>query len=78
MAGKKRAGRRNVQQGIICEGLSFAASEAYKLLRTNLLFSLPEKHCHIIGVTSSVRGEGKSTTSVNLSCVCPPWPSSWT
>ncbi len=67
MAGKKRAGRRNVQQGIICEGLSFAASEAYKLLRTNLLFSLPEKHCHIIGVTSSVRGEGKSTTSVNLS-----------
>ena len=67
MAGKKRVGRRNVQQGIICEGLSFAASEAYKLLRTNLLFSLPEKHCHIIGVTSSVRGEGKSTTSVNLS-----------
>ena len=67
MAGKKRAGRRNVQQGIICEGMSFAASEAYKLLRTNLLFSLPEKHCHIIGVTSSVRGEGKSTTSVNLS-----------
>ena len=67
MAGKKRTGRRNVQQGIICEGLSFAASEAYKLLRTNLLFSLPEKHCHIIGVTSSVRGEGKSTTSVNLS-----------
>ena len=67
MAGKKRAGRRNVQQGIICEGMSFAASEAYKLLRTNLLFSLPEKHCHIIGVTSSVRGEGKSTTAVNLS-----------
>ena len=67
MAGKKRVGRRNVQQGIICEGLSFSASEAYKLLRTNLLFSLPEKHCHIIGVTSSVRGEGKSTTSVNLS-----------
>ncbi len=67
MAGKKRTGRRNVQQGLICEGLSFAASEAYKLLRTNLLFSLPEKHCHIIGVTSSVRGEGKSTTSVNLS-----------
>ena len=67
MAEKKKAGRRNVQRGLICEGLSFAASEAYKLLRTNLLFSLPEKGCHIIGVTSSVRGEGKSTTSVNLS-----------
>ncbi|MCR5088451.1 MAG: CpsD/CapB family tyrosine-protein kinase [Oscillospiraceae bacterium] len=58
--------RRQAQQGLICESLSFAASEAYKLLRTNLLFSMPEKPCHIIGVTSSVRGEGKSTTSVNL------------
>ena len=51
--------------------LSFAAKEAYKLLRTNLAFILSEledKDCHIIGVTSSLRGEGKSTTSVNLSC----------
>lgn len=55
-----------LQKGLICDGLSFAAAEAYKLLRTNLLFSLPEKKCHILGVTSSVRGEGKSTTSVNL------------
>ncbi len=54
------------QRGLICENLSFAASEAYKLLRTNLQFSLPEQSCHTIGVTSSVRGEGKSTTSVNL------------
>lgn len=54
------------QKAMICDGLSFAAAEAYKLLRTNLLFSLPEKPCRIIGVTSSVRGEGKSTTSVNL------------
>ena len=67
MAGKKKSSRRALQSGQLCEGLSFAAAEAYKLLRTNLLFSLPEKNCHIIGVTSSVRGEGKSTTSVNLS-----------
>jgi len=49
--------------------MSFAAKEAYKLLRTNLLFSLPEAtegRGHIIGVTSSVRGEGKSTTTCNL------------
>ena len=57
---------RRKQRGLICENLSFAAAESYKLLRTNLSFSLPEKPCHIIGVTSSVRGEGKSTTSVNL------------
>ena len=55
------------QQTMLCENLSFAAAEAYKLLRTNLLFSLPEKDCRIFGVTSSVRGEGKSTTAVNLS-----------
>ena len=63
----KKATRQQLQQkAMICDGLSFAASEAYKLLRTNLMFSLPEKPCRIIGVTSSVRGEGKSTTSVNL------------
>lgn len=46
--------------------LSFAAAEAYKLLRTNLAFSFPgDKKCKIIGVTSAVRGEGKSTTAVN-------------
>ncbi len=48
--------------------LSFAATEAYKLLRTNLLFTLPgDERCHIVGVTSSIRGEGKSTTAINLS-----------
>lgn len=47
--------------------LTFAAAEAYKLLRTNLEFSLPaEKGCKVIGVTSALRGEGKSTTSVNI------------
>lgn len=47
--------------------LSFAASEAYKLLRTNLTFALPdEQGCRVVGVTSATRGEGKSTTSINL------------
>lgn len=47
--------------------LNFAAAEAYKLLRTNLEFSLPgEKKCKVIGVTSALRGEGKSTTAVNI------------
>ena len=50
--------------------LSFASREAYKLLRTNILFALPdieEDRAHIIGVTSSLRGEGKSTSAINLS-----------
>lgn len=48
--------------------LNFAASEAYKLLRANLMFALPdgEDDCRVVGVTSSVRGEGKSTTTLNL------------
>lgn len=46
---------------------SFAATEAYKLLRTNIQFSFStETKCPVIGVTSSLRGEGKSTTSINL------------
>lgn len=55
------------EDALIGPNLHFAASEAYKLLRTNLMFSLPdEKNCRIIGVTSSIRGEGKSTTALNL------------
>lgn len=47
--------------------LNFAASEAYKLLRTNLEFSLADEgKCKIIGVTSALAGEGKSTTAINI------------
>ena len=58
------------QQGntMLHKKLNFAATEAYKLLRTNLMFTLPdEKKCRVVGVTSSSRGEGKSTTAINLS-----------
>lgn len=50
------------------KNLSFAASEAYKLLRTNLMFALADSDSSskVIGMTSSVRGEGKSTTALNL------------
>lgn len=54
--------------------LSFSATEAYKLLRANLAFCLrPEEEerskCIVVGLTSSVQGEGKSTTSINLAYV---------
>lgn len=47
--------------------VSFSVSEAYKLLRTNVMFSFSSENCcHIVGVMSSTRGEGKSTTAANL------------
>lgn len=50
--------------------LEFTATEQYKLIRANLDFTLPpNEKCPVIGVTSSMRGEGKSTTAVNLSYV---------
>lgn len=53
------------------KNLEFVATEQYKLIRANLDFTLPEdEKCPVIGVTSSMRGEGKSTTAVNLSYVC--------
>ncbi len=52
---------------IIGNKRSFSMAEAHKRLRTNVIFSFAdESECHVIGVTSSVAHEGKSTTSINL------------
>lgn len=57
-------------QKTLHKNLEFTAIEQYKLLRANLSFTLPDDvKCPIIGITSSMRGEGKSTTAVNLSYV---------
>lgn len=65
----KNAVRLN-EENVFGPGLSFAAAEAYRLLRTNILFALPDEgSCRVIGITSALGGEGKSTTALNLSYV---------
>lgn len=67
---RKRKGSpftNEASQRTLHKNLEFTATEQYKLLRTNINFTIPEGiKCPVIGVTSSMRGEGKSTTSINL------------
>ena len=48
--------------------LNFEGREAYNLLRTNLMFSVKRnnRNARVVGITSSVHGEGKSLTTINL------------
>ncbi len=66
--GRKSSSAHDRQKEFQCEHLTFAAKEAYKRLRTNLLFSFADSTsaCNVIGVTSSQPAEGKSLTSLNL------------
>ena len=62
----KRAAAEAKEIVTVGSGISFAASEAYKLLRTKVQFSFTESGCHVLGVSSAMAGEGKSLTSTNL------------
>jgi capsular exopolysaccharide synthesis family protein len=65
--GKYTAGSRPEKLALMGPGISFAASESYKLLRTKLQFSFADENdCHVIGLSSALSGEGKSLTTVNL------------
>lgn len=50
---------------ILNDNTVFQITEAYKALRTNIIFSLPDEGSNKIIITSSVAGEGKSITCVN-------------
>ena len=64
---KTSAAKGEPKVHLVGGNISFAAAEAYKLLRTKLQFSFADEgDCRIIGVSSAIHGEGKSLTSVNL------------
>lgn len=47
----------------------FDEMEVYRHLRTNIEYSSVDKKIHVINITSAQPGEGKTTTSTNLSIV---------
>lgn len=51
---------------ILNDSMNFNVVEAYKELRTNIIFSIPEEDCKVIAVTSASMSDGKSTTCLNL------------
>ena len=54
---------------LIDEGAESQHAEAYRVLRTNLLFSRKDDRLNTIVVVSAGAGEGKSTTVLNLATV---------
>ncbi len=69
LSSQKKRGTNPENQVAWGPNLSFSASEAYKRLRTSLAFCLPknaERNCRIVGITSALGTEGKSTTALNL------------
>lgn len=63
---KKKVSVLNDENHILSDKSPFTVQEAYKALRTNLIFSTAQEGCQVILVTSSEQGETKSTTAVNL------------
>ena len=59
---KRGIGRRLV----VMDDPRSPAAEAYRTLRTGLLFAAQEQGLRSLAITSSEKGEGKSTTSSNL------------
>ncbi len=58
--------RGEYKMRVLSSQSSFAVSEAYNKLRTNLLYTLADKECPVVGVTSAFKGGGKSLTLANL------------
>ncbi len=53
---------------ILDKNASFTVKEAYKSLRTNLIFSMgtPNDKAQVLSIVSSAPSEGKTTTSINI------------
>ena len=69
---RRQRGKAQNSQRVLIQDLDmnpstkFKVEEAYKSIRANIMFSVMKQGCKTIVVTSSVAGEGKTTTTINL------------
>lgn len=61
-----RTSVNTARKHILGDNTKFVITEAYKLARTNIMFSLSSSQNKVITVTSSNPAEAKTTTTVNL------------
>jgi capsular exopolysaccharide synthesis family protein len=65
--GLKHAPPKRIADGlVVASDMHSIAAEAYRLLRTNLIFSLPDRTLKSVLVTSPAPGDGKTTVAANL------------
>ena len=66
--GRRRRGPSTSQ---VILSLDSSVADAYRVLRTNLIFTSAERTGHVLVVTSANPGEGKTTTVANLAASSP-------
>jgi capsular exopolysaccharide synthesis family protein len=64
--GKKPGRRKAIEELVTVTDMRSASAEAYRTLRTNLIFSQAVQTLRTVLVTSASPGEGKTTTAANL------------
>ncbi len=63
---KKKIREADAGSCLLTENTPFAVQEAYKTLRTNVIFSSPDQEKKVILISSVLQSEAKSTTAINL------------
>lgn len=65
MSLRKKEKNRGKTLTLLQKDVPFQVTEAFKTLRTNLIFALSQKSSNVLAVSSALAGEGKSTTTAN-------------
>lgn len=63
---KKKKNTHSHTLTLLDKNVPFQVTEAFKTLRTNLVFALSQKTSKVIAISSALASEGKSTTAANM------------